>query len=173
MSPQPALIICMGVSGCGKSTVAKNIATANGLEFFEADDFHSAENKAHMAAGKPLTDAMREPWIRALCQALGESLTIGQDCVLACSALRREHRDRFRQLNCRTLFLFLDGDRELIAGWMQERMDHFMPTSLLDSQFASLEPPLNEGNVTRVPLSGDWQQTTELALRISQNFLTA
>jgi gluconokinase len=171
MNGQPALIVCMGVSGCGKTTIARTIAESTGLIFFEADDFHSEGNRAHMTAGNPLTDEMREPWIRSLCKALNREKTNGPGCALACSALRREHRDRFRQLDYRTLFLFLDGDRDLIAGWMQERQDHFMPTSLLDSQFAALEPPTNEPDVARIPLSRDWQRTTRLALDTARNFL--
>jgi gluconokinase len=164
MSRQPALIVCMGVSGCGKTTVARNIADHLGLAFFEADDFHSEENKARMAAGKPLDDAMRKPWIQDICTRLQQELTKGNDCVLACSALRRSHRDSFRTIGFRTRFLFLDGDRELVEGWMQEREDHFMPTSLLDSQFAALESPTGESDVTLVPITNNWKQTTELAL---------
>ena len=171
MNGQPALVVCMGVSGCGKTTIARAIAETTGLVFLEADDYHSEQNRAHMAAGIPLTDEMREPWIRSLCKALNREKTNGPGCALACSALRREHRDRFRQLDYRTLFLFLDGDRKLIAGWMQERQDHFMPTSLLDSQFAALEPPTNEPDVARIPLSKNWQQTTDLALTTTQMFL--
>ena len=171
MNGQPALIVCMGVSGCGKTTIARTIAESTGLIFFEADDYHSEGNRAHMTAGNPLTDEMRKPWIRSLCEALNREKTNDPGCVLACSALRREHRDRFRQLDYRTLFLFLDGDRELIAGWMQERSDHFMPASLLDSQFAALDPPTNEPDVARIPLSSDWQQTTDLALTTAQIFL--
>jgi gluconokinase len=171
MSSRPALVVCMGVSGCGKTTIAGAIAESTGLVFLEADDYHSEQNRAHMTAGKPLTDEMRRPWIQTLCEALNREKTHGPGCVLACSALRRDHRDRFRQLDYRTLFLFLDGDRKLIAGWMQERQDHFMPTSLLDSQIAALEPPTNEPDVARIPLSRDWQQTTDLALTTAQIFL--
>jgi len=164
MNRPPALIVCMGVSGCGKTTVARTIADHLGLAFFEADDFHSAENKARMAAGRPLDDAMREPWIRDICTRLQQELVKGNNCVLACSALRRSHRDRFRTIGFRIRFLFLHGERDLIAGWMQERADHFMPLSLLDSQFATLESPSGEADVTLIPITNDWKQTTELAL---------
>jgi gluconokinase len=171
MNGQPVLVVCMGVSGCGKTTIARAIAETTGLVFLEADDYHSEQNRAHMASAKPLTDEMRRPWIQTLCEALNREKANDPGCVLACSALRREHRDRFRQLDYRTLFLFLDGDRDLIAGWMQERQDHFMPTSLLDSQFAALEPPTNEPDAARIPLSRDWQRTTRLALDTARNFL--
>ena len=172
MNGQPALIVCMGVSGCGKTTIARAIAESTGLVFLEADDYHSEQNRAHMAAGNPLTDEMRRPWIQTLCEALNREKANDPGCVLACSALRREHRDRFRQLDYRTLFLFLDGDRDLIAGWMQVRSDHFMPTSLLDSQFEALEPPEDEPDVRTVQLSSDWDKSTDEAIKLSRKFIT-
>ena len=90
----PVLVISMGVSGCGKSTLAKHLAKKFGLAFLEADDFHSDENKAHMASGKPLTDAMREPWIASMCDNLRDHRERGESCVLAYSGLRRAHRAR-------------------------------------------------------------------------------
>ncbi len=171
MKPSPALIVCMGVSGCGKTTVAKKLAGQFDLVFFEADDFHSEANRAHMAAGKALDDAMRAPWIQAICAALEQDLSQGRNCVLACSALRRAYRDRFRELGASTLFLFLDGDRDLIARWIAERKDHFMPASLLDSQFATLESPAKEPDARRIGLSDDWDLTTTQASKTARNFL--
>jgi gluconokinase len=135
---QPYLIISMGVSGSGKSTLAKRLAEQFDLPFFEADDFHSAENKAHMAAGKPLTDAMREPWIAHMCDTLK---TTGKSCVLAYSGLRRAHRQRFRELGFKTLFLHLHGEKALIAERMQARANHFMPSSLL-ANLLHWSPPI-------------------------------
>lgn len=137
----PVLIIVMGVSGCGKTTLAEHLAKTLHFQFIEADDFHSPENKAHMASGKPLTDTMREPWIQSLCDEVIRQKERGVQCVLAYSGLRRAHRNRFRQLGCRTLFLHLKGPKELIRERMQLRAEHFMPTELLDSQYAALEKP--------------------------------
>jgi gluconokinase len=163
---QPYLIISMGVSGSGKSTVAKMLAKEFDLPFLEADDFHSAENKAHMAAGKALTDAMREPWIASICDKIK---TDGKSCVLAYSGLRRAHRQKFRELGFKTLFLYLNGSKELIAKRMSERAGHFMPTSLLDSQFAAMEAPLDEPDMVMVGIEGSIDdivaKATQLAIR--------
>ena len=172
MKRLPALVVCMGVSGCGKTTVARAIADATGLACFEADDFHSEENRARMAAGKPLDDAMREPWIASLCEALVAERQAGRSCVLACSALRRAHRDRFRAVGFRTCFLFLDGERELIARWMSERKGHFMPPGLLDSQFETLESPLGEEDAIRIDLAEGWPAVEKSAIGLTRNFLS-
>ena len=123
---KPYLIISMGVSGSGKSTLALRLAEKFNLPFLEADDFHSDENKAHMAAGKSLTGEMREPWITNICHTIKSE---GKSCVLAYSGLRRGRRQRFRELGVRTLFLKLDGSMELIASRMKQRANHFMPVS--------------------------------------------
>ncbi len=168
---QARLIVCMGVSGCGKSTLARAIADAFGLAFLEGDDFHGPENRAWMAAGRPLSDAMRAPWIERIVAALGAEAERGRDCVLACSALRRAHRERLRSAGLATRFLFLDGDRELLAAWMRARDGHFMPASLLDSQFDTLDRPENEPDVTRILLSADWASPLKLGLEAAQRFL--
>jgi gluconokinase len=173
VTARPALLVCMGVSGCGKSTVARAIADATGVEFLEGDDFHSAEARARMAAGLPLDDAMRAPWIERICAALDAERARGRDAVLACSALRRRHRQRLREAGFRTRFLFLDGPRERIAGWLRERPDHFMPPGLLDSQFEALESPAGEADVVRVPLGADRAALLARALDEARRFLAA
>ncbi|WP_295120733.1 gluconokinase [uncultured Leifsonia sp.] len=130
-------VVVMGVSGSGKSTVGRVVADALGASFVDGDDLHPAANVAKMAAGIPLTDADREPWLRAV----GRTLADGDDTgvVVACSALKRSYRDLIRAEAPGTVFAELDGPRELL----QERMirpGHFMPASLLDSQLATLEP---------------------------------
>ena len=165
---QPYLIISMGVSGSGKSTVAQMLAQKFNLPFLEADDFHSAENKAHMAAGKALTDEMRAPWIASICEKIK---TDGKSCVLAYSGLRRAHRQKFRELGFKTLFLYLNGSKELIAKRMSERAGHFMPVSLLDSQFASMEAPLNEPDIIMVSIDDTVPQIVANATQIAREFL--
>lgn len=173
MSPGPLLVVCMGVSGCGKTTVARAIANATGLAFFEADDFHSAENRARMSAGMPLDDAMREPWIKNICAALLAEQTAGRDCVLACSALRRAHRDRFRELGFTTRFLFLGSNRELVARWVAQREGHFMPKELLDSQYEALESPVDEADVITIKMTADWSGVVDESIRLVQKDLNA
>ena len=147
MSGRPGLVVCMGVSGCGKSTLARALAEAYGLVFIEADDLHGAENRAHMAAGRPLSDAMREPWIRRLGVRLQAERERGSACTLAFSGLRRAHRERLRELGFATLFLHLVADPAVIADRMARRRGHYMPVSLLDSQFADLQPTDDEADV--------------------------
>jgi len=126
----------MGVSGSGKSTVGAALAAALGLPFVDGDALHPAANVAKMAAGIPLTDDDRWPWL----DAVGERLA-ASPVVIACSALRRVYRDRLRSAAPGIRFVLLDGSRELLAERMGARADHFMPTALLDSQLATLERP--------------------------------
>lgn len=143
-------MIVMGVSGCGKSTVAKALADEFGFSYLDADDFHSEENKTHMAAGKPLTDAMRLPWVRAMRDYVQNQCELGNSCTLAYSGLRAAHREILRSTDMRTVFVFLKGSKEVILNRMTARVDHFMPTSLLDSQFSSLEDPGLEKDVLTI-----------------------
>jgi carbohydrate kinase (thermoresistant glucokinase family) len=130
-------VVVMGVSGSGKSTVGRAVADALGAPFVDGDDLHPAANVAKMAAGIPLTDADRVPWLRAV----GRTLADGDDAgvVVACSALKRSYRDLIRDEAPGTVFAELDGPRELLQKRMI-RPGHFMPVSLLDSQLATLEP---------------------------------
>jgi gluconokinase len=164
---RPVLIICMGVSCCGKTTLARALAERFDLIYLEADDFHSVENKAQMAAGKPLTDEMRAPWIENICESLGRELAAGKSVVLACSALRKSHRQQFRETGFSTHFLFLDGSRELIGQWINSREGHFMSPALLDSQFRTLESPADESDTTRIRLEQGWPAVLEEASRIT------
>ena len=172
---KPVLIVCMGVSSGGKSSVGEAIAADQGIRFLEADNFHSPENRKRMASGLPLTDAMRAPWIATICKTLRLESSRGKHCVLACSALRRAHRERLRDCGFSTHFLFLDGSRELITDWIKRRENHFMPPSLLDSQFETLESPLGEPDVTQVAIDRPWDdvaaeclETADQALRTSR-----
>jgi len=166
---KPVLIVCMGVSSCGKSTVGRAIASNLDVKFFEADEFHSRKNRERMASGLPLTDAMRAPWIDSICRALKTESSQGLHAVLACSALRQAHRERLRECGFTTCFLFLDGSRELIAGWIRKRKDHFMPPELLVSQFATLESPLEEDDVIKIRLDRPWDVITSECLSLAKS----
>lgn len=161
----------MGVSGSGKSTIAFDLAEHFGLEFIEADDYHSDENKAQMEAGIPLTDSMREPWIDTLCLLLKARSRKTINCTLAYSGLRRAHRQRFRELGFRTLFLHLTGDRDRIAERMTRRSDHYMPASLLDSQIAAMEPTSSESDLVSVDGGAPLPTVTVFCRNLTHDFL--
>lgn len=130
------LVVVMGVSGSGKSTVGRLLAESLVADFVDGDDLHSAANIAKMSAGVPLTDEDRYPWLTKVGQVLAQAGE--QGCVVACSALRRSYRDVIRAEAGQSVFVELDGTRELLAARMN-RPGHFMPRSLLDSQLATLE----------------------------------
>ncbi|MFC0505509.1 gluconokinase [Micromonospora costi] len=132
-------VVVMGVSGAGKTTVARGISEATGLLFAEADEFHTPENVARMRAGVPLDDAARWPWLRELAAWMARRGAEGRSTVLACSALRRSYRDVLRQGPPSVDFVHLDGPAEVIRERMSRRTGHFMPASLLESQLATLE----------------------------------
>jgi gluconokinase len=133
--------IIMGVSGCGKSTVGVALAAALGCPFYDGDDFHPAENVARMAAGIPLRDADRIPWLDRLNGLVREHEERGETAVIACSALKKSYRERLRA-GTRTLqFIFLDGDPDLIRHRLENRPGHFMQPALLKSQLDILERP--------------------------------
>jgi len=133
-------IVVMGVSGSGKSSVAAALARRIGADFVEADDYHSAENRAKMARATPLTDTDRAPWLDRVGRAIGEHTVQGRAVVVSCSALRRSYRDRLRSESGADLFFVeLTGDEGTLARRLESRRDHFMPRALLDSQLATLE----------------------------------
>lgn len=135
------VVVVMGVSGCGKTTIAAGIADALGWDLLEGDAFHPAANIAKMQAGTPLTDADRWPWLRAIAVRAAELRARGVSCVVACSALKRAYRDVLRDGAADVALVYLRGDKALIAARLAARRDHFMPPGLLDSQFATLEAP--------------------------------
>ena len=150
---RPAAIIVMGVSGSGKSTIGALLAEALGWPFADADGFHPAANVAKMAAGQPLTDADRWPWLDAIAAHIGASRTAGQPVVVACSALRRAYRERLRAGHGDLIFLHLAGAPEVIATRQAARQGHFMPPSLMASQFATLEDTAEEADAVTVSVS--------------------
>ena len=133
-------LVVMGVSGSGKSTVGAALAKALGWPFLDADDFHPPANVAKMAAGTPLTDADRAPWLDRLATEMRGILTRGGSGVLACSALKNAYRERLASAGD-VRFVYLEGDAATIAARLAARQHEYMPASLLASQFATLEPP--------------------------------
>ena len=135
------IVVVMGVSASGKSTVGRLLAEARGATYLDGDDFHPPENVARMAAGQPLSDADRQGWLAALSARLGRARAAGEGVVLSCSALKRSYRDVLRQGAPDLRLVYLHGSRELLAARIAARTGHYMPPSLLDSQLATLEPP--------------------------------
>lgn len=139
-------IVVMGVSGSGKSTLGAALAKALDAHFVDADDLHPQSNIDHMAAGLPLNDAMRWPWLDLCAEALGSA----PRAVLACSCLKRSYRDHLRANVADMTLIYPSIARDVVLARMQAR-DHFMPTALLDSQFETLEPPSTDEATVTVP----------------------
>ncbi|WP_405782103.1 gluconokinase [Streptomyces sp. NBC_00859] len=158
----PRVVVLMGVAGTSKTTIGPLLAAALGVPYAEGDDFHPAANIAKMSAGTPLGDDDRWPWLDAIGQwAHGRADRGG---VVSCSALKRSYRDRLRAEAPGVVFLHLTGDRELIERRMAERRGHFMPTALLDSQFATLQPLGRDEAGTAVDISGTPEDITGRAV---------
>ena len=142
------LVIVMGVSGSGKSTVGAALARELGCRFIEGDDFHPPQNRAKMAAGTPLRDEDRWPWLAAVRAEIERTLRDTECAVLACSALKRSYREVLRDgLPGGSCVVFLFGSAELLAARLQRRTGHYFPTDLLSSQMQTLEPPTAEDAV--------------------------
>ncbi|MBW3549592.1 MAG: gluconokinase [Proteobacteria bacterium] len=131
----------MGVSGSGKTTIARAVAERLGHGFVDADDLHPPSNRARLAAGIALTDADRAPWLDAVARAIWARLAGGGRIVVACSALKRVYRDRLRRAAEHMVLVHLDLDRATLEQRLRLRRGHFMPQSLLHDQLATLQPP--------------------------------
>ena len=131
----------MGVSGCGKTAIGTRFAHALGIEFVEGDSYHSPANIQKMSAGIPLDDQDRTDWLRAIASRIRRANDTGEGVVVSCSALKRAYRDIIRAEGGSVKFIFLRGERSLIAERLAARTGHYMPATLLDSQFAALEEP--------------------------------
>lgn len=169
-----AAIIVMGVSGSGKSTIGALLAERLGWPFADADGFHPPENVAKMAAGTPLTDADRWPWLDAIAAHIDAARKAGQPVVVACSALRRAYRERLRAGHGDLLFLHLSGAPEVIAARQAARQGHFMPPSLMASQFATLEDTVAEPDAVTVSVKASPHEVVNAAMAAISRFrLTA
>ena len=148
---QPPVLVIMGVSGSGKSTVAGILAAQLGWDLAEGDDLHPAGNVAKMRVGEPLTDDDRWPWLGLVAAWITDHASAGTPGVITCSALKRSYRDRLRGEN--VIFVHLTGSRDQIARRLGGRSDHFMPPALLDSQMATLEAPAPDENSVMVDVA--------------------
>ena len=146
--------VVMGVSGCGKSDIGQRLATALGVPFIEGDLWHSPASVTKMAAGIPLTDDDRAAWLATLRDQIAAAQASGAGMVLSCSALKRRYRDVLREGDPDLFFVELDGPRALIEERMHARKGHFMPPSLLDSQFRDLAPLQADERGLRVQITG-------------------
>ena len=161
------VLVLMGVSGCGKSTIAGVLAGRLGWDLCEGDDLHPPENVAKMAAGHALTDDDRWPWLARVAEWIRGHAEAGRPGIVTCSALKRSYRDVLRGDD--VVFVYLRGTREQIAARLAARHGHYMPATLLDSQFATLEPPGEDEHAWEIdigPAPGD--QADEIMLRLGR-----
>jgi gluconokinase len=159
------VLVLMGVSGCGKSTVAGLLAGRLGWDLQEGDDLHPPANVAKMASGHPLTDDDRWPWLAKVAEWIRERTDAGQPGIITCSALKKVYRDELR--GDHVTFVYLQGSREEIARRLAARHGHYMPASLLDSQFATLEPPTaDEESITVDITHGASDEAAEIITRL-------
>lgn len=140
---RPVIVVLLGVSGCGKTTIGRRLAERLRWPFFDGDDFHPEQNLAKMARHQPFTDADREPWLDRLAELIEASMTAERPTVIACSALRRAYRERLAPGHREVTFVYLKGSFELIRDRLARRQGHFMPIDLLPNQFEALEEPLD------------------------------
>jgi carbohydrate kinase (thermoresistant glucokinase family) len=151
---EPMIVVLMGVSGSGKSTVADLLAGTLGRQFREGDDLHPRENVEKMRGGTPLTDADRLPWLRKIAEEIDGWRARGECGVLTCSALKRSYRDIIIGNRHDVVLVYLRGSRDLIHQRMAARHEHFMPVALLDSQFVTLEEPTPDEHPIVVDVGG-------------------
>lgn len=172
ISKSAIYLVVMGVSGCGKSTIAQRIARAIGnAEFIDGDDLHPQVNIDKMSSGIPLQDKDRWPWLDIIRARARAALSRNKSFVVACSALKRTYRSRLCADGVDGVFIYLDGSRELITKRQRARQDHFMPTSLIASQFDTLEVPIDEPNVISVAIDQEIDRVVASALQELRPFL--
>ncbi len=155
----------MGVCGVGKSALASHLSSVLGTEMVEADDFHSSENRAKMAAGIPLTDHERKPWLIDVAAAAKQVKVQKDSAIIACSSLKRSYRDILRTELGGCTFLHLTGSRDQIAERLGDRVGHFVDETLLDSQIAILEPLEADEDGVTVDVTHPIERVAERALQ--------
>lgn len=158
------VVVVMGITGCGKTTVGRRLAESLGWRFVDADDLHPAANIETMRAGHPLTHAQREPWIARLENELRGWVERGEDVVLAYSGLEASHRGRLTVDPSQVRWIWLDAPDEVLARRLAQREAHFMPASLVPSQRASLEPPAGMPRFTNTGALDDVVEAIRLRL---------
>ena len=162
---KPVVVVMMGVSGSGKSTVAALLAAALGCQFQEGDDLHPRENVEKMRSGTPLSDADRLPWLRKIAEGIDGRRARGECGVVTCSALRRSYRDIIIGDRRDVVLVYLKGSRDLIHQRLIARHEHFMPVALLDSQFATLEEPTPDEHPIVVDVGGKPVEIADVIVR--------
>ncbi len=158
--PSPTLLVLMGVSGVGKTAVGRRVAEHLGWRFFDADDLHPPANVAKMHRGEGLSDADREPWLRAIRSLIEKRLAEEAPAVLACSALKASYRAQLGRGDSRVAVVWLDAPRAVIAERLAARRGHFAEPDLLASQVRALEPPAS-GEATRVSAEGSLEAVVQ------------
>ncbi len=164
-SARAVVLVVMGVSGCGKSTVAALLAGQLGWPFEEGDALHPQANIEKMAADHPLTDDDRRPWLRKVAEWIDQRLDAGDGGIITCSALKRAYRDALNRRGAGVVFVYLAGDKVTIKARLAVRQGHFMPPNLLDSQFADLEEPTSDEPAIRVDIG---EAPSEIARHITE-----
>ena len=161
----PGVVVVMGVSGSGKTTVGDALAKRLGWRYEDGDKFHPATNVAKMSAGQPLTDEDRWPWLRAIAAEIDRLIAAGEHAVIACSALRRAYRDILVHGRGDVRIVYLFGTQPLIAERLNHRKGHFMPPGLLASQFGTLEPPTADERAVTVSIDASVEIIVDEILR--------
>jgi gluconokinase len=160
------VLVVMGVSGSGKSTVAALLAQRLGWDLADGDDLHPAQNISAMAAGRPLTDAGRAPWLGAVAAWIDGQLHAGRSAVIACSALKRRYRDVLRRPG--VVFVYLSVAHDELERRLAHRTGHFMPAALLDSQLRDLEPPESDECAVTVVASSPEQVVADIVAALER-----
>ena len=161
----PSVIVLMGVSGSGKSTIGAALSQELGWPYADADEFHPPANVAKMKSGQPLTDDDRWPWLEAIAAHIDGARENGRHAIVSCSALKRVYRDILIGPRDDVRLVLLDGTRDEIFARMSARKDHFMPLALLDSQFATLERPGPDERPVVVSINGTPEEIAAAILR--------
>lgn len=159
----PRVLVVMGVSGCGKSTFARMLSERLGCPLVEGDDLHPATNIAKMASGTPLTDVDRQPWLEQIGQQVAQWIGARQQGVVTCSSLKHAYRTTISGRHEQVCFVYLKGSRDGVGARLRERTDHFMPASMLDSQFATLEEPRDDEVVLELDASATCEDLLDAA----------